>query len=179
MSSAGSQPISADESSSAVDEASSAVIEAKRELRATMRRIRRDLPDRAERSASITAHLVELDAVRNASTLLAYASVTGEVETSLLIDWCHRNGVEVAMPEDDVDPTWPDVIVVPGTAFTELGARLGQGGGWYDRFLPHRRSDAVMIGIGFEPQIVESLPTEAHDVVLDCIVGEAGPRFRS
>ena len=142
-----------------------------------MRALRRALPDRPERSARIAQHLVALDAVRNARTLLAYDTIEGEVHTAALVAWCLDHGIAVAMPEDEVDPTWPDVVIVPGTAFTVDGDRLGQGGGWYDRFLPGRRDDALTIGIGFEPQIVDSLPTEPHDVRLDCVVTETGPRW--
>lgn len=78
------------------------------------------------------------------------------------------------MPEDDVAADWPDVIVVPGTAFTPDGRRVGQGGGWYDRFLPGRRHDAMTIGICFAPQLLDDLPTEAHDVVLDIVVTDDG-----
>ena len=74
------------------------------------------------------------------------------------------------MPEDDIEASWPDVIIVPGTAFTVRGERIGQGGGWYDRFLPGRRADAVLIGVAFAPQIVGSIPTESHDVRLDMVV---------
>ena len=148
------------------------LMEAKRELRGRMRSMRRELPDRPERSARIVERLVDLDAVTGARRLLAYDSIVGEVETRGLVAWCAEREIETAMPEDAVDASWPDVIIVPGTAFTVDGARIGQGGGWYDRFLPGRRNDAVLIGIAFAPQIVEFLPTEEHDVRLDLIVTE-------
>ena len=106
---------------------------------------------------------------------MAYRAVVGEVDPAAAVDWLRRRGVDVCMPEDEVKPDWPDVIIVPGIAFTRTGQRLGQGGGWYDRFLPGRRADAVTIGIGFAPQIVDTVPTAAHDVELDCIVTEDGP----
>lgn len=141
-----------------------------------MRALRTALPDRVERSAEITRHLVRLDSVSQASRVLAYSSIVGEVETARFIEWCRAHDIEVALPEDDgLDPEWADVIVVPGTAFTVRGERIGQGGGWYDQFLPGRRAEAVTIGIGFSPQLVDSLPTEPHDVILDCIVTDDGP----
>lgn len=140
-----------------------------------MRAVRLALPDRAERSEHVIGNLVMLDEVRRARRLLVYNSIIGEVETAGLVEWCHHRGTEVAMPEDsDLDPVWPDVIVVPGIAFTRAGTRIGQGGGWYDRFLPGRRVDAFTVGICFGPQLVEWLPVESHDVQLDCIVTENG-----
>ena len=53
--------------------------------------------------------------------------------------------------------------------------RLGQGGGWYDRFLRTLRPDCVTIGVAFAPQIVDVLPVEPHDVQLDMVVTDAGP----
>lgn len=153
----------------------STIVSAKGELRREMRALRLTLPDRSERSERIVGHLMVLDEVVQARRLLAYESITGEVETARLVDWCRRRGTAVAMPEDtDLDPAWADVIVVPGTAFTREGARIGQGGGWYDRFLPGRRTDAFTVGIGFAPQLVARLPVEDHDVRLDCIVTEDG-----
>lgn len=146
------------------------VLEAKRALRTQMRTMRRALPDRPERSAQIVDRLVALDAVATARHLLAYDAIVGEVDLVGLVAWCAEHGIETAVPEDGVDASWPDVIVVPGTAFTVEGDRLGQGGGWFDRFLPSRRDDVVLIGVAFAPQIVDSLPTEPHDVTLDVIV---------
>ena len=101
---------------------------------------------------------------------MVFTSIVGEPETVGFVEWCRGNDRLVATPEDDVDPQWPDVIIVPGLAFTAAGHRLGQGGGWYDRFLLHRRADCVTVGVCFEPQLVDTVPTEAHDVVLDHVI---------
>jgi 5-formyltetrahydrofolate cyclo-ligase len=66
------------------------------------------------------------------------------------------------------------VVIVPGLAFTVRGDRLGQGGGWYDRFLIGTRSECTTIGVGFDLQLVERLPVEPHDVPLDAVVTESG-----
>lgn len=151
------------------------LVESKRELRDRMRRTRRQLPDRAERSALIVDHLVGIDVVVAADRLMVYDAVHGEVDLAGLVAWATARGIEVARPEEAVDPSWPDVIVVPGTAFTARGERLGQGGGWYDRFLPARRVDVATIGVCFTIQLVDRVPTEPHDVVVDYVVTEDGP----
>lgn len=69
-----------------------------------------------------------------------------------------------------VEPKLIDVALVPGVAFTKEGERLGYGGGYYDTLLPKLRKDAMTIGLGFDFQLVESLPTEEHDFVLDTVV---------
>ena len=108
---------------------------------------------------------------------MIFESVPGEPDTASFIAWCRSVGKHVLLPEDDPppDPVRPDVVIVPGTAFTASGDRLGQGGGWYDRFLPDVRRDCTTIGVGFAPQLVAELTTEPHDVRLDLIVTDAGP----
>ena len=152
--------------------------DAKRALRASMRSMRRALPDREHRSALIVERLLAIPALTASHRVLAYDAVVGEVDPAAAVGQLRVNGAEVRMPEDDVDPTWPDTIIVPGTAFTIDGRRLGQGGGWYDRFLAGRRADAITIGIGFAPQLIEFVPVGRHDVVLDCVVTEDGPIWR-
>jgi 5-formyltetrahydrofolate cyclo-ligase len=56
-----------------------------------------------------------------------------------------------------------DVIVVPGVAFTLKGERLGQGGGYYDRFLNTLPDRASRVAFVFDCQIVSTLPVEPHD----------------
>lgn len=106
-----------------------------------------------------------------ASKIMVFDSIANEPDTTSLIAWCETMAKLICLPEDaDLNPTWPDVIIVPGLAFTVDGKRCGQGGGWYDRFLPQVRPDAVTIGVCFAPQIVVGLPTDEHDVILHAIV---------
>jgi 5-formyltetrahydrofolate cyclo-ligase len=63
-----------------------------------------------------------------------------------------------------------ELIIVPALAFDSGGARLGKGGGYYDRFLS--RTDAVKAGITRDRLLFEKLPAEPHDVAVDIIVTE-------
>jgi 5-formyltetrahydrofolate cyclo-ligase len=65
-----------------------------------------------------------------------------------------------------------DWILVPGVAFDTGGRRLGYGGGFYDRLLPHARVDARRIAGAFDLQIVESVPAAPHDLSVEAIVTE-------
>jgi 5-formyltetrahydrofolate cyclo-ligase len=65
-----------------------------------------------------------------------------------------------------------DLIVVPGVAFSPDGFRLGYGRGFYDRQLAGRPPTTVAVGLGFDLQLVDSLPVEEHDQQLDCVVTE-------
>lgn len=63
-----------------------------------------------------------------------------------------------------------DMIVVPLVAFDRTGARLGYGGGCYDRYLPALRPDCQIIGIAFDEQRVDHVPTDARDLPLPHII---------
>lgn len=148
----------------------------KRELRDEMREMRRALPDQVERSIHLWSYVRSVPAVRAARVVMVFDSIPGEPATDSFVHWLRSAGKTVLLPEDDPppDPTRPDVVIVPGVAFTPDGDRLGQGGGWYDRFLPDVNEHCVTIGVGFEPQLVDRLPTEPHDVRLDLVVTDAG-----
>lgn len=62
-----------------------------------------------------------------------------------------------------VQPQEIDLMVVPAVAFTEEGARLGYGGGYYDRYLP-LCTRARLVGCAFAEQMEPALPTEEHDL---------------
>jgi len=63
-----------------------------------------------------------------------------------------------------------DMIVVPLVAFDRAGARLGYGGGCYDRYLPMLSPACQIIGIAFDEQRVDHVSTDAHDLPLPHIV---------
>lgn len=62
------------------------------------------------------------------------------------------------------------IIVVPLVAFDRTGARLGYGGGCYDRYLPTLSASCHIIGIAFDEQCVDRVPTDAHDLPLPNII---------
>lgn len=63
-----------------------------------------------------------------------------------------------------------DMIIVPLVAFDRAGARLGYGGGCYDRYLPMLSPACQIIGIAFDEQRVDHVPTDAHDLPLSHII---------
>ena len=68
-----------------------------------------------------------------------------------------------------VKPSEVAAWIVPGLAFTRDGRRLGYGGGWYDRLLASARKDAIKIGVAHKFQILDDLPHEPHDILLNRI----------
>ena len=72
-------------------------------------------------------------------------------------------------PSAEAATVVPEVVFVPLLAFTTDGARLGQGGGHYDRWLanhPH----VTAIGLAWDMQLRDSLPIEPHDMRLTAVV---------
>ena len=65
------------------------------------------------------------------------------------------------------------LIMVPGLLFTKDGARLGYGGGYYDRFLKGAHQ-APTVALAYESQLVSSLPEEPFDIRMQYILTERG-----
>lgn len=83
----------------------------------------------------------------------------------------------------------PDIVWVPGLAFDRMGGRLGYGGGYYDRLSDRLNQGAqadarrikkpLWVGIGYEVQVLEQVPMEEHDRVLDGLVTEQGHNVKT
>ena len=72
------------------------------------------------------------------------------------------------------------LIIVPGLAFDDAGYRLGYGGGYYDRFLASLRDASIpvtTVGLAFSFLHAPTLPHEAFDMPVDCIIDERRVTF--
>jgi 5-formyltetrahydrofolate cyclo-ligase len=135
--------------------------------------------DRESFSDEICERVLEMAEWAQAQTAVLFIPLPSEpVITPLKLDCDARRvtcanipqspkpGNELQLPENI------DLIVVPGIAFSADRHRLGRGGGVYDRLLGGRAANAFKLGICFSFQIVDSVPTEANDVVMDAVVTE-------
>lgn len=116
-------------------------------------------------------------ALRARGARVAYPRVCGPGE--LTLHWCEDESAlspgycGISEPSADAPGVMAsefDLVLVPGTAFDESCGRLGMGGGFYDRLLPHLAPGALAIGLAFDEQIVAEVPSETHDVALDAVV---------
>jgi len=178
------------------------IIPTKQVLRAQGRRLRRAMSAEERRSASERAalHLSAHDALGRARTIALYAALEDEADPSALEV---VPGKRIVYPRVDGDALGfrearlyelaagyrgirepdarlamvpiaeIDVIVVPGTAFTPDGWRVGSGRGYYDRLLAGARS-SLAVGFAFACQLVPEIPIEPHDQRLDAVVTEDG-----
>jgi 5-formyltetrahydrofolate cyclo-ligase len=74
----------------------------------------------------------------------------------------------------EISPGDIDLILVPGLAFAPDGsARLGRGGGFYDRFLALPACRAATIGTCFSCQLRKDIPVETHDIPVQYLITEA------
>ena len=88
------------------------------------------------------------------------------------------NIFNILEPDTDkaaIKPEQLDVLLVPLVAFDKRCNRIGQGSGYYDRYLEHYRHKTqkpTLIGVAFEMQKVEKVPHKPWDYPLDMVVTE-------
>ena len=79
-------------------------------------------------------------------------------------------------PRLDLDRLPPEVaVLVPGAAFDRSGGRLGWGGGHYDRALAElsrASGGALLVGVCFADQLIDSVPRAGYDLPVDLVVTE-------
>ena len=147
--------------------------------------------DRLMRSVDLWTRVATLPEYAAATGVMAFVGFRGEPDTDPLFARLAADGKRLLLPRVDgqeivvcdgvgpmqtssygvSEPTGPalgpevvDLVIVPGLAFTLDGARLGYGGGFYDRFLPTVRPGVVSVGVCFDEQVVDHLPVEPHDI---------------
>jgi 5-formyltetrahydrofolate cyclo-ligase len=90
-----------------------------------------------------------------------------------------RNRLGIDEPEGShtIGARWLDVVFLPLVGFDSSGARLGMGGGYYDRAFEFRRwrttwHAPLLVGLAYSFQQVERITAATHDVRLDAVVTE-------
>ena len=139
------------------------------------------------------------EAYRQAKTIYGYLPYNQEVRTTQMLQKALEDGKRIAVPKcygdemrfiylEDLsqvekgycgipepiadgpiadDPT--ALVLMPGLAFTKDGARMGYGGGFYDKFLAAEPNHPTL-ALCYAFQMVEHLDTEAHDIPVDTVL---------
>ena len=146
-----------------------------------------------EQSEKILAKLEQHPDFVKAKKVMLYSALPDEVQTQAFLEKWHLKK-QIILPTvvgDDIIPVEYgkdtnfavgdfnilepqnepyqgdfDLIVVPGVAFDLRGNRLGRGRGYYDRFLCHHLN-VKRIGICFDFQLVDEVPSEDFDIRMD------------
>ena len=158
------------------------IVAQKTAIRAAMlAQLRAMMPEeRSRRSEVICRRVVEGPEWIAAERVLLFSPIRTEPEIAPVGSAATDAGKQIAiMPttlrnESELElPFIPDLVLVPGLAFSRAGHRLGRGGGFYDRFLSGRARNAHKLGICFASQLLDRIPIEEHDAVLDAVITDA------
>ncbi len=103
---------------------------------------------------------------------------TKRMEPYLVADWndIERGNFDLYEPKTSAKTPFPlgkiELVLVPGIAFDLKGHRLGFGAGFYDRFFDRFNTLPFSLGIAYDFQLIDSLPTEQHDYSLTELITE-------
>jgi 5-formyltetrahydrofolate cyclo-ligase len=169
-------------------------------LRRTLRAARLDFAETAGAEAlpALLARLTPL--LEHAGPIAGYAAQKGEPDVLPFLKLAHARGISVALPhigadrrmrflvwhpeamlipgvldllqpEADGEEITPAILLVPLLGFDRAGHRLGQGGGYYDRwFAGHHQ--AMRVGIAWSVQELPAVPRDVWDMPLQAVATE-------
>ncbi len=159
------------------------------------------LDEKKQRSVPIMQQVAKLDVFQKAETVLLYWSMDDEVYTHQFVrQWYEQKRILLPCVDGDdlrlrqywgdvsmqagpqfgiLEPVGPvfsnlvgvDLMVVPGEAFDRQNNRMGRGRGFYDRLLKST-PNAKKVGVAFDFQIFDHIPTETFDVPMDIVIAE-------
>ena len=158
-------------------------------LRALQRDLSVEETERSDQA--IFSQLRNSSCYQAAERLFLYYSRTGEVDTHMLLHAALEDGKTVALPvsephgkmtffrytgtlspglwnipepepSEPMTPSPQDLLIVPGLCFDRSGYRLGQGGGYYDRYLSEH--PAVTVGLCRDSFLLDEIPREWNDL---------------
>ena len=172
----------------------------KAQIRKELLQKREELPENLceELSTNTKWQLTTWEELQNRGYFYAYYPLGTELSLLPLIQGLLDTGRRVALPKTDGDNMdfyeiqdlnevrkgqfgvmepigeqkvcWEDAIcLTPGVGFSIDGGRIGHGAGYYDRYF-ERHPRLLKVGIAYEFQIVDHIPTEVTDIPLQWIV---------
>jgi 5-formyltetrahydrofolate cyclo-ligase len=152
----------------------------------------------SSKSRAIMKTLFSMPRFKEAKVVAFYLPKGSEVDAGMMVKEALRLGKEVVVPVTDHKITFykfksfddlkkgkygilepktrekpskpPDIILIPGTCFGLCMHRVGYGKGYYDDYLG--KSFSYRIGLCFDFQLVEKLPTHENDQRMDEIITE-------
>lgn len=78
---------------------------------------------------------------------------------------------EPSLPDERLRETNDiDLVIIPGVGFDLSGNRLGYGAGYYDILLSDIKKKVPFIALAYKEQLVDSIPSEMHDIKVDLII---------
>jgi len=156
---------------------------AKATIRKDILNLRRQTNPSNEALTNNLLAVVELSKPKRVATYVSYPS---EPSTTEFVQKVSDRGIQVLVPEtldsgalawhDSIDGSEQslshgDLLFVPALAVDRLGNRLGRGKGYFDRALLDLEG-VVVYAVVFENEVLEHVPTEAHDKRVDGVVTE-------
>ena len=174
--------------------------EEKKRIRLEIRRLKNvvTLEEKTSRSKGILEKVEKLPEFVAAKTVMLYWAMSDEVQTSdFVIKWAASKrvilpcvngndldlrvfrGVEdliagenfgIPEPSGELFTAYDeiDLILVPGVAFDVENNRMGRGKAYYDKLLLSLK--AYKLGVSFDFQLLQSVPTDEHDIKMDHLI---------
>jgi len=170
----------------------------KHQIRERIRQKKRQISekDKQIQATAVFEKIEKLKEFQDAHNVLVYWSMPDELSThNFIIKWSRKKQMLLPVVKDDemlIKPfsskdelkqgslgIWePDVqkeflhtidlVIVPGMAFDKNKSRLGRGKGYYDKYFINK--NIVKIGVGFDFQLLEKIPTATFDIKMDKVI---------
>ena len=177
-------------------------MESKRDIRRDVLAVRQNLTDKEweEKSHQIYKQVISHPFFLQTNVICCYIDYRREVATHAIIEHAWNLGKKVAVPKvegdimvfyvihsfDELERGYKGIrepisriplqeqdalVIVPGAVFDTACRRIGYGKGYYDKYL-HLHPKYKTMGLAFELQMMEEIPTEEHDICPDIIITE-------
>lgn len=174
------------------------VLTDKHQIREKIRSKKEQISDKDKeiQSAAVFEKIEAMPEFQAANNVLIYWSMPDELPThSFIIKWSKKKQILLPVVKGDdmlIKPfsskeelklgslgIWePDVqkeylhsidlVIVPGMAFDKNKSRLGRGKGYYDKYFMNK--NVVKIGVCFDFQLLDKVPTAAFDIKMDKVI---------